>query len=124
MATSLILIPPAMCYKFRVEERYADKDVISYRKIAKGIDDVREMGRVACDEAEDCFKIVAKAVKVIFFSSLIWAFRVLVVSPRLSVKFQIFSSWYFTQLILQTGKWHPYYPYYYLLYNIMIFRNA
>ena len=78
MVTSLISIPPAMCYKFRVEERYADKDVISYRKIAKGIDDVREMGRVACDEAEDCFRIVKKAVKVIFIRALIQAFRILV----------------------------------------------
>lgn len=58
------LAKQAICYGKRVEERYADKtEAVSYEQLASGVDELAELGNLACDMGGACYKQIARLVK-------------------------------------------------------------
>jgi len=57
------LAKQSMCFGMRIGERYEGVSTISYGFLAGGIDNIAEMGNLACDEGVACFKQITKAVK-------------------------------------------------------------
>lgn len=57
------LAKQSMCFGMRAAERYEGVTTVSYGLLAGGIDNLAEMGNLACDEGVACFNQVKKAVK-------------------------------------------------------------
>jgi len=57
------LAKQAVCYGIRTAERYDGVTEVSYGQLAGGVDNIAEIGNLACAEGVACYKQIAKHVK-------------------------------------------------------------
>jgi len=57
------LAKQAVCYGIRTAERYDGVTMVSYGQLAGGVDNIAEIGNLACAEGVACYKQIARHVK-------------------------------------------------------------